>query len=184
MLHQAAEAHRVSPRAGQREASLKYLMREKLFALGTDYAVKDDAGREAFYIDGKIFGLGDRLSFRDAQGQELAFIRRKLLSWGLTYEIYYADELHAVVKKSHFTLFKASFSIDVPGPDDLKAEGNFLDHDYVFTRDGRPVATVSKKWFKLTDTYAIDIARGEDVVLILASAVVIDLCCHGDEKGD
>ena len=181
MLHQVAQAHQPPPRIGHREVPLKYMMKEKFFALGNDYVVKDDAGREAFYIDGKILGLGDRLSFRDAGGQELAFIRRKLLSWGLTYEIYYADELHAVVKKSHFTLFRASFSIDVPGPDDLKAQGNFLDHEYTFTRDDRPVATVSKKWFRLTDTYGIDIAQGEDVVLILASAVVIDLCSHEDK---
>jgi hypothetical protein len=28
----------------------------------------------------------------------------------------------------------------------------------------------------------VDIAEGEDDVLILASTVVIDLCCHADQK--
>ena len=32
------------------------------------------------------------------------------------------------------------------------------------------------------DTYGIDIADGQDDVLYLASAVVIDLVCHGDNK--
>jgi uncharacterized protein YxjI len=70
----------------------------------------------------------------------------------------------------------------VPGPDDLEAEGDFLDHEYAFTRGDRVVATVSKKWFSWTDTYGIEIADSEDAVLILASAVVVDMVCHGDNK--
>ena len=71
---------------------------------------------------------------------------------------------------------------DVPGPNDLVAEGNFLDREYAFTRHGQPVAQVSKRWFRLTDTYGIETAPGEDDVLILCAAVVIDLCCHPDKE--
>ena len=66
----------------------------------------------------------------------------------------------------------------MPGPDDLVADGDFWEHEYEFTRHGRPVARVSKRFFSWTDTYGIDVAPGEDDVLVLASAVVIDLCCH------
>jgi uncharacterized protein YxjI len=45
------------------------------------------------------------------------------------------------------------------------------------------VARVSKKWFRLADTYAVDIEDGQDDVLILASAVVIDLVSHPDTEG-
>jgi len=71
---------------------------------------------------------------------------------------------------------------DVPGPDDLESEGDFLDHEYTFTRGGRVVATVSKRWFTFADTYGIEIEDGEDPVLILASAVVVDMVCHSDNK--
>ena len=66
----------------------------------------------------------------------------------------------------------------MPGPDDLEAEGSFLDHDYHFERAGKTVAEVSKRWFSWADTYGIDIANTEDTVLILATAVVIDLVCR------
>jgi uncharacterized protein YxjI len=46
------------------------------------------------------------------------------------------------------------------------------------------VATVSKKWLTLRDTYGVDVADGEDPVLILASAVVIDQVCHGKKKAE
>ena len=68
--------------------------------------------------------------------------------------------------------------MDVPGPDDLLAEGDFLDHEYTFSRHGQRVAAVSKRWFSWTDTYGVDVAEGEDDVLVLASTVVIDMACH------
>ena len=40
---------------------------------------------------------------------------------------------------------------------------------------------MSKKYFSWTDSYGVDIADGEDDVLILASTVVIDICCHANE---
>ena len=88
----------------------------------------------------------------------------------------------AVVKRELFTLFRHRFTVDVPGPDDLEAQGSFTEHEYTFTRRGQVVATVSKRWFSWSDTYGIEIADGEDPVLILASAVVIDQACHPDDE--
>ena len=87
-----------------------------------------------------------------------------------------------MVKKSLFTFFHCKFTVDVPGPDDLEAEGDFLDHEYQFTRGGTTVASVSKQWFSWSDTYGVEIAEGEDDVLILASTVVIDMACHEDRQ--
>ncbi|HEU4629896.1 MAG TPA: LURP-one-related family protein [Gemmatimonadaceae bacterium] len=159
---------------------MRYVMRQKLLALGDDFHIRDEAGRDAYVVDGKVFSFGSKLSVRDMRGTELAFIKQKLLSWGPTYEIYRDQRLAAVVKKQLFALFHHRFTVDVPGPDDLEAEGDFTDHEYEFRRGGQVVATVSKRWFSWTDTYGIDVAPGEDDVLILASAVVVDLACHPD----
>ena len=56
------------------------------------------------------------------------------------------------------------------------------DHEYVFRRGETPVATVSKQWFSWTDTYGVDINDGEDDVLLLVSAVVVDMACHDNRK--
>lgn len=161
---------------------MRYLMKQKLFCFGDDFAIKDEAGHERFFVDGKALSFGDKLSFQDMDGNELAFIRQKLLSWGPTYEIYRDGELAAVVKKHLFTLFRCKFTVDVPGPDDLEAQGSFMDMEYAFERSGQTVAEVSKRWFAWNDTYGVDIAAGEDDVLILASTVVIDMVCHQESK--
>jgi len=160
----------------------RYVLKQDWFSFGDDYTIRDAAGRDVYVIDGRAFSFGNNLSFEDLEGRELAFIAQKLLSWGPTYEISRAGRIVAVVKKSVFTLFRCEFTVDVPGPDDPVAEGDFWEHEYAFNRHGRTIATVSKKYFSWTDTYGIDVAPGEDDLLILASAVVIDLCCHADRK--
>lgn len=162
---------------------MRYLMKEKLIALGQDFMIQDESGRDAYFVDGRALSFGDKLVFKDMAGNELARIEQKLLAWGPTYEIYRGGEQVATVKKSLFTLFRSRFSVDVPGPDDLEAQGDFLDHEYTFTRGGETVAQVSKRWLSIRDTYAIEIAAGEDDVLLLACAVVVDMASHKEGEG-
>lgn len=160
----------------------RYVMKQKLFSFGDDFIIRDEAGNDAFFVDGKVFCLGNQLSFQDMEKNELAYIKQKLLTLGQTYEIYRSGKLAAVVRKHLFTLFLCKFTVDVPGPDDLVAQGNFTDHEYTITRGDESVATVSKRWFSWTDTYGVEIAEGEDDVLLLASTVVIDMACHPDPR--
>ena len=161
---------------------MRYVMRQKMLAWGDDFQIRDEGGNEVFVVDGKGLSFGHQLAFRTLDGDELAYIRQELFAWGKTYEIHRAGVLAAVVKRELFSFFKHRFTVDVPGPDDLEAEGDFIDHEYEFRRGDRVVARVSKKFFAWTDTYGIDVADGEDDVLIVAAAVVIDQCSH--EKKD
>ena len=160
---------------------MRYVMKQKLFSFGDDFTIRNEAGQDVFFVDGKALSFGDQLSFKDMQGNELAFIKQKLFKLAKTYEVHRNGELAAVVKKQLFALIHHRFTVDVPGPNDLEANGSFTDHEYTFTRGGHVVATVSKRWFSWTDTYGVDVADGEDDVLILASSVVIDMACHPDD---
>lgn len=161
---------------------MRYVLKQKLLSWGDDFTIQDAEGRDAFFVDGRAFSIGAKLSFQDMSGNELAFIQQKVLSWGPTYEICRGGVQVAVVKKELFTFFHCTFTVDVPGPDDLKAEGDFTDHEYVFRRGETPVAAVSKQWLSWTDTYGVDINDGEDDVLLLASAVVVDMACHDNRR--
>ena len=161
---------------------MRYVLKQKFWSWGDDFRIQDADGKDVFFVDGRAFSWGDKLSFQDMEKNELAFIRQKLLAWGPTYEIEVHGRLVAVVRKKLFTLLRCKFTVDVPGPDDLEAQGSFLDHEYTFERRGREVAQVSKRWFSWTDTYGVDIVSGEDDVLILATAVVIDMVCHQESK--
>lgn len=156
----------------------RLLMRQKILAIGDDYVVKDERGRERYVIDGKVLTLRDQLAIEDPDGRELARVRRRVLALGETWDVLRDGESIAVVHKKLFTLFACKFTVDVPGPDDLEAKGDFLDHEYEFRRGSKRVGEVSKRWFTLRDTYAVEIAPGEDEVLMLAATIVIEQCCH------
>jgi uncharacterized protein YxjI len=161
---------------------MRYLMRQKWLSFGDDYTIKNERGDDVFFVDGRAFSIGDKLSFLDSAGNELAFIRQRLLTLGKTYDIERSGRT-TTIHKEMFTFFSCTFQIDVPGPNDLEAKGDLVDHEYQI-RDSRGdvAAEVSKRWFRFTDTYGVDIAPAQDDVLILAAAVVIDLCCHPDKK--
>ena len=161
---------------------MRYVMKQKLFSWGDDFAIKDADGQDIFFVDGKAFSFGDQLAFKDMAGNELAYIKQKVFSWSRTYHVYRGGQLAATIKKQLFTFFKCRFAIDVPGSSDLETTGDFLDHEYTFTRGGSTVASVSKKWFSWTDTYGVDVADNEDDILILAATVAIDMACHSKKN--
>lgn len=161
---------------------MRYVMRQKFWAWADSYTIRDEAGNDAYLVNGKAFSWGHKLSFCDPSGTEVMFIRQKLLAWGPTYYLERDGRVYAEVRKQLFTLFRCRFTVDIPGPDDPEAVGDFLDREYTFTRHGQRIAEVSKRWFAWTDTYGVEIADGEDDILILAATVVIDLACHGDKN--
>ena len=159
---------------------MRYLIREKFWAWGDDFYILNENQERVFFVDGAAFSWGDKLSFQDMQGNELAYIAQKLLTFMPKYSIYRNGQLFAEVRKE-FTWFRKQFTLDVPGPNDYTIDGSFWDHEFVFTRGGHTVATVSKRYFALTHTYGVDIADGEDDVSVLATCIVIDQVLH-DEK--
>lgn len=160
---------------------MRYVMKQKMFAFGDDFTIKDEQGQDRYFVDGKMLSIGDKLAFKDMQGNELARIEQKVLSIGKVYRIFRDDRQVATVKKKIFTFFRDVFDVEDAAAGDLDAKGDFIDREYQFTRDGQPIATVSKRFFSWTDTYGVDIAEGEDDVLILACTVVIDMCSHNDD---
>jgi uncharacterized protein YxjI len=159
-----------------------YLIREKLFDLGDDYDIRDESGALVFHADGKSLSLRDRVVIEDAAGREVASVHRRLVSLRPAYTIEIGGEKAAQVKKKLFTPFRDRYTIDVPGPDDLELRGDLLDHEYTVERDGRDVARVSKRRLTIRDTYAVQVAAGEDDLLILCGVLVVDLAESRAEK--
>jgi uncharacterized protein YxjI len=60
----------------------------------------------------------------------------------------------------------------------LEVQGNILDHEYEI-KDGRcKVAQVSKRWFRVRDTYGVEVAPDQEDVVILAVTVALDNMVH------
>jgi uncharacterized protein YxjI len=156
----------------------KYRMREKVFAIGDDYWVENEAGERAFKVDGKVLRIRDTFVLADPSGAELYTVQKKLLHIRDTMKIERGGQTVATVKKALITPLRERFSIAVEDGEDMEAKGNIVDHEYRIERGGNRVAEVSKRWFRLRDTYGIEIAPGQDDPLILAVTVCIDQMTH------
>lgn len=152
-----------------------YVIRERFFDIGDDFDITDDDGRKVFHVDGKVLSLRNKLVLEDPSGREVATVHRHLVSLRPTYQITIGGEKAAEVRKKFFTPFREKFTIDIPGPNDLEMKGNLLDHEFTIERDGREVASVSKRWLSIRNTYGVRIADGEDHLLILASVLALEL---------
>lgn len=168
--------------AGARQAVAdgnRYQMRQRMFSIGDDFAIEDESGRTAFKVDGKALRIRSTLLFEDASGNELFKIQERMLRVRDSMNIERADgSVAAKVHNALITPLRDRWSIDVPGGADLSTQGNIVNHEYRIEQGGRPVATVSKRWFRVRDTYGVEIGPGQDDALLLAITVVIDMMAH------
>jgi uncharacterized protein YxjI len=160
------------------EGARQYQMREKMFSIGDDYWIETNRGERVFKVDGKALRLRDTLLIEDDTGAEVCKIQKKELRVRDTMEIERQGETLASVKKAMITPLRERFSVEVRGAGDLDVQGNITDHEYTVERDDRKVAEVSKRWFRVRDTYGIEVVPGEDDALILAVAVCLDRMTH------
>jgi uncharacterized protein YxjI len=165
----------VMPSAGAATAANRYRMIEKLVSIGDDFFIQNDLGQRVFKVDGKALRVRDTLYFRDMAGAEICKIQQRIARVRDTMEIEGPDGRRlAMVHKAMITPIRDRYVVKVEGGPDLDVQGNILAHEY---RIGH-VATVSKKWFRVRDSYGVEIGPGHDDVLILAATVCIDQMSH------
>jgi len=161
--------HRHDERAGTR-----YQMREKVFAIGDDYWVQTEGGDRAFKVDGKALRVRSTFILESPSGEELFKIQEKKLHIRDTMEIERGGETVATIKKALITPLRDRFAIELEAGGELTAKGNIVNHEYEIERDGDKVAEISKRWFRVRETYGIEVAPGENDALIVAAVVCID----------
>ena len=78
----------------------------------------------------------------------------------------------------HVRTLRERWAVNVGDGPDLEVQGNIVDHEYTIGAGRDKVAEVSKKWFRIRDTYGVEIDPGQDEALILAVTVCIDQMAH------
>lgn len=185
-LWQTCEGTVAEMRRGRREErreerrggghQVHYQMRQRLMSIGDDFWIETDAGERAYKVDGKALRLRKTLIFEDASGHELAKIQEKVARVKDSMEVEDANGNRlAMVKKAMISPLRDRWVVKIGDGPDLDVQGNILDHEYTFTDGRTPVATVSKKWFRVADTYGVEIAPDQDPVVVLAATVAVDM---------
>jgi uncharacterized protein YxjI len=158
----------------------RYQIRQKMVSIDDDFWIENDRGQKVFKVDGKALRVRQTLVFEDAHGNEQCKIQERMMRVKDSMEIEGPHgENMATVKKALITPIRERWVVKIKGGPDLEVKGNILDHEYTIGEGRNKVAEVSKKWFRLRDSYGVSIDPGQDDVLILAVAVCIDEMAHG-----
>ncbi|MFN8390785.1 MAG: LURP-one-related family protein [Bdellovibrionota bacterium] len=159
---------------------MKYEISQKALSIGDDFRVRDEAGNEAFYVDGKALTLRKQFTVLDPNGRHVAEVCQKWFAFTPTFTVMRNGILAATIYKRRFT-WRQQFVIDIFGSNDYTIIGDFVGFEYTIRRGKRDVARVSKRFFSMTDSYGVDIQEG-DPLLILCGVVVVDLVLHNQRK--
>ena len=163
---------------------VRYRMREKVFSIGDDYWIETPDGERVFKVDGKALRLRETFELKDGSGAILATIRKRFLSFTDTLDIEHDGEVVATVHRAMFSLLHHRAYIDIPGRGRLEAVGNIIDKDFEIRDGGQAIAQVSRSWFRIRDTYGVDVAPGENDALIICIAICLDRIHHDGERHD
>ena len=156
----------------------RYTMREKMFSIGDDFWIERD-GERAFKVNGKALRIRDTFVLESAGGEELYTIQERKLSVRDKMAIEHDGKTVATIKKALISPLRERYSIEVEGGEDMEAKGNIVDHEFEIKRGGDKVAEISKRWFRVRDTYGVEVAPEQNDALILACTVCIDQMGRG-----
>ncbi|WP_225849800.1 LURP-one-related/scramblase family protein [Streptomyces sp. HPF1205] len=167
---------------------MKFVVREKMFAIGDDYWIEDEHGDRAFYVDGKVLRLRDTLELQDPGGAVVAVIHKKLLSLRDAMTVERDGQVLVTVKKKRLALLREVYRAELASGEELEVRGDLIGKEYDIEYEGDRLARISRRWFSLHDAYAIDVERPDaDAALLIAIAVCVDRLVekeHEEEHGD
>lgn len=157
----------------------RYQMREKLVSIGDDFWIESGRGQKVYKVDGKALRVRDTLNFEDRNGNVLCKIQERKLRVKDSMEVEGPDGHQvAMVKKAIISPVRDRFTVKIKNGPDLEVKGNILDHEYTIGEGRDKVAEVSKKWFRVRDTYGVEVEPGQDDIVVLAVTVCIDQMAH------
>jgi uncharacterized protein YxjI len=161
---------------------MRYLVQERIFSFKADFWIEDQDGNRVFFVDGKALSLRETFELKDAYGNLLILIRKRLFSMRETMEIENGNGVIATVRPAFFSPIRHRYNIDLADGSRLEAVGNFVDKDWELTAGGgQVVGRISRQWFRIRDTYGVEVEPGMDDALVIAIAVCIDRI-YEDEK--
>lgn len=153
---------------------MKLLVRDRLLGIGDDYWIEDDRGQKVFLVDGKAMRLRETFELKDMQGRVLIDIRAKMLALRDTMVIERDGDTLATVKRKRLSLLRNHYRVDLVDGTELDVSGKILDREFAIEYDGELLADISRRWFRVRDTYGLHITRDDaDASLLLAVAVCV-----------
>lgn len=158
---------------------MKLIFKQRIFSWFDSYDIYDENGNTIFVVKGQL-AWGHRLKIFNSLGEEVGEVREKIFSFLPKFEVLVAGKSVGFVKRK-FAFFKPQY--EMTGKN-WRVKGDIWAWNYaVWDGVGQTVAMVTKKIWRLTDTYVLDVVNPQDALFVLALVLSIDAekCSRGDD---
>lgn len=145
-------------------------IKQKFMALSEKFTVLNEQQETVYFAQGSFMQIPKTFTIENANRQEVAFIKKKVISLFPTFEVDIQGQQVLVIRKE-FSLFKAKYQIEGQG---ISVVGDWWDMDFSVYKEGRLVGEVHQQWFKVRDTYEIQIIDEAYEIVLLAIVIAID----------
>lgn len=165
------ELDRYDNDSGESIHSTRYYLKGDFFSLSNPWRITDINDHVLYEVERNWLSPWYEFSLNDAEGRRLAFISQKEWTFTPRFLIYLDDKVRGeVVKKVH--LLKEKYVLRTPGGDEYEIKSHMLLDRFDVTRNGRRAAVIQRFYSFLNECVGIEVAAGEDDMMILISALV------------
>ncbi len=150
---------------------MKLIFKQKMFSFLDSYNIYNENGKIMFTVKSQFYLFGKHFYVYDKVGQIVGQLKQKPFTYLPVFDIY-LDYEHVGRISKKLNRMHPTYVVDYK---DWLVEGNFFEYNYTVKKYvDEVVATVSKRFFNMTDTYEINVLDENDAVPALMLALAID----------
>ncbi len=164
----------------------KYQLKQKFLSITEKFEIKNAQDQIVYVVDGKFFTIGKQFKLSNNCGEVVAEIKQKVFAFRPTFDLSFQNGESARIIKTFLPIFRSRFvvNLDCQGKRarEITVSGNFMSHEYQFIEHQQVIASVSKQWFSLSDTYGLEVLDETLAEVMLSLIIVIDAIHHGRDN--
>lgn len=158
---------------------MKLYIKQNFFSVDGSSKVLDINGAEKYCCEAESVYPGRKVHLYDLSGKEISVVEERYSDMVKEYFIH-IDGKTATQVDERFSLFKEKYQAEGFG---WEITGDFFARRFSIIKNGKCVASVSKKLLSLGDCYEIDIEDEKDETKAIAIVIIIDFIRESREVG-
>ncbi|MFR8927058.1 MAG: LURP-one-related/scramblase family protein [Peptoniphilus senegalensis] len=132
-----------------------YYFKEKFFKITDHYAILDEDGNDAYFVDQDFKIIGYSSTISDCNRNPILEIDKEIFSLFQKFNVNFSDGRYMRVE-SKLSFLTRKVDVDYDG-ETFKLNGNFIDLNFDIYRGDDLIGEIEKTFFAMTDTYRLTV---------------------------
>ena len=132
-----------------------YYFKEKFFKITDHYAILDEDGNDAYFVDQDFKIIGYSSTISDCNRNPILEIDKEIFSLFQKFNVNFTDGRYMRVE-SKLSFLTRKVDVDYEG-ETFNLNGNFIDLNFDIYRGSDLIGEIEKTFFAMTDTYRLTV---------------------------